>query len=69
MLFDPNIEPSCSYCRYGFDLGRNEIACEKFGIMNGASSCKSFRYESTKRVPQVLSGSILSNYSEEDFTL
>ena len=69
MLFDPNIEPSCSYCRHGFDMGRNEVACEKFGVVNGSGYCRAFKYESTKRVPQVMSGFISSSFSDEDFAL
>ena len=69
MLFDVNIEPSCSYCRYGVALGRDEFACEKHGIMFGSGSCGSFRYEPTKRVPPILPIPEPSEFSGEDFML
>ena len=69
MLFDNNIEPCCSYCRFSNALGRGEYACEKQGIMHGHGHCGSYRYEPTKRVPRVMPGIDSSGFSEEDFTL
>jgi len=69
MLFDPNIEPGCEYCRNGTALGQNEIACIKHGIMFSHGSCGAFRYEPTKRVPPVLPGFDISKFSDEDFAL
>jgi len=69
MLFSSNIEPSCSYCRYGFDLGDNEFACSKKGIMSGFGSCNSFRYEPTKRQPETRQSLRDSGLTEEDFSI
>jgi len=69
MLFDRNIEPSCSYCRYGTFMGYDEVACVRRGIMSGAGYCGFFRYEPTKRVPPIIPRLNLSELSEEDFTL
>ena len=69
MLFDRNIEPSCAYCQYGTDMGRNEIICVKNGIMADFGSCGAFRYDPTKRVPEVKPGLDASEWSEEDFSL
>ena len=69
MLFDNNIEPSCAYCRYSTALGHDEIACVRRGIMAGSGSCGSFRYEPTKRVPELMPKLNLSGLSEEDFVL
>ena len=69
MLFNRNIEPSCSYCHFGAALGYNEYACLKRGIMPGSGSCGSFRYEPTKREPDALPRLKSTKLSGEDFTL
>ena len=70
MLFDQGIEPSCSYCRYGVSLGLSEVACSKRGIMSGTGSCGTFRYEPTKRVPELFPDLKPSEqFTEEDFTI
>ena len=69
MLFDPNIEPSCSYCHYGTALGYGEVVCKKRGIMSAFGSCTVFRYEPTKRQPTISPILKTSSFTEEDFTL
>ena len=69
MLFNRNIEPSCSYCRFGSDLGYDEYACSKRGIMSSEGSCSSFCYEPTKRAPEKLPSIRVSGLSAEDFTI
>ena len=69
MLFDRNIEPSCAYCSYGTNLGDDEIACTKRGIMAVFGNCGAFRYEPTKRVPEVRPKLVVSGFTEEDFSL
>ena len=69
MLFKQNIHPSCSYCLYGTDLGYNEIACIKRGIMSAVGFCNAFRYEPTKRVPEFAQNVSISRMKEEDFAI
>jgi len=69
MLFNNNIEPSCSYCRFGTHLGSDEYACSKRGIMTGEGSCGSFKYEPTKRVPDPAPIVRETSFTKEDFTL
>lgn len=69
MLFQRHIEPSCTYCFYGTDLGYDAIACVKRGIMAGYGSCGSFRYEPTKRVPEIVPALKVTGFSKEDFLL
>ena len=69
MLFDPNIEPRCDYCRYGSDIGENEIACSKFGIFFAGDSCRKFKYDPLKREPERKKAPDSSNLSAEDFEL
>ena len=70
MLFDRNIEPCCAYCRFGLDMGGDEVACVKHGIMTATGCCRMFSYEPTKRVPEagprVIQGTDLT---EDDFSL
>jgi hypothetical protein len=73
MLFSRHIPPSCSYCRYGSSIGNGEIACLRRGITSAGGSCKKFRYDPLKRVPerpQFLDKKVLpENPDEEDFKL
>ena len=69
MLFDKNIDPCCAYCRSGTDLGFNEVACVKYGLMTSSGFCKKFRYEPTKRVPHIGPRFESSGLLEEDVTL
>jgi len=69
MLFDRNIEPSCTYCSHSTDIGRGEIVCVRHGIMAGSGYCGAFRYEPTKRVPQVFPGIKTKGLSQKDFAL
>ena len=69
MLFERNIEPSCAYCSFGTDIGYNMIACIKRGIMGSYGSCGAFRYEPTKRVPEITTKIDTTGLSEKDFSL
>jgi hypothetical protein len=69
MLFDRDIEPRCSYCRYGTAMGHDEIACLKRGIVMTYGSCSMFRYEPTKRVPDMAPRLTPSCLPDEDFSL
>ena len=69
MLFDRDIEPSCLYCRHGRKLGNREVACLKRGIVDGSGFCGAFRYEPTKRIPQLLPKLNASGMVEEDFSI
>ena len=69
MLFKRNIEPSCTYCRHGTDLGYDVIVCIKRGIMSSHGSCGAFRYEPTKRIPESIPSLKVAGFSPEDFSL
>jgi len=69
MLFNRDIEPSCSYCLYGTGIGDNLIACKKRGIMSESGSCGAFRYEPTKRDPEISPELKVTGLSEDDFSL
>ena len=69
MLFDRNIEPSCTYCSHSTDIGRGEIICTKHGIMARSGYCGSFRYEPIKRVPYVAPRINTKGMNEKDFSI
>ena len=69
MLFNRNIEPSCSYCRHGLALGYNEYICSLRGVVSGNGFCSSFIYEPTKREPEAAPKLKTPELSEEDFIL
>ena len=69
MLFSDDIEPSCTYCQRGKDIGLGEVACIKYGVVSAEDSCPSFRYEPTKRKPHSKPILNLNDLSEEDFSI
>ena len=69
MLFDRDIPPSCTYCRFGRALGSDEIACVKRGIEDVSGFCGAFNYEPTKRIPRRMPKINTSMFTEEDFSL
>ncbi len=67
-LFDPHIEPSCSYCQYGTATKDGlAILCRRRGVMLPDSFCRRFRYDPLLRVPSRQPR--LPQYDAEDFTL
>lgn len=69
MLFRTDIEPSCSYCLHGTDIGRDEIACRNRGIMAAGGRCGAFCYEPTKREPEFARSLKIPDMPELDFSL
>ena len=69
MLFDRDIKPCCSYCLFGTDIGDRLVACKKRGIMKEDGFCGAFRYEPTKREPEISPDLKTSELTEEDFSI
>ena len=69
MLFDKNVDSSCSYCRFGNDAGSGRIICEKYGFVEAGGSCRRFKYDPLKRIPEAPRPSAGRDYSEEDFSI
>lgn len=68
-LFQKKIEPRCSYCAHGHQLGEGQVVCPKKGVMAAGSSCRSFRYDPLKRVPPRPAKLAGAGLSDEDFKL
>ena len=69
MLFDKNIEPSCSYCLKGRRISNFDVVCEKRGIVPSSGSCSHFSYDPLKREPAKPAVLKTGEFSEEDFKL
>lgn len=69
MLFKKDIEPSCTYCRYGRPLGNNEIGCIKLGIVSVDGRCKRFAYNPLARKPTMHLPLNKDRYDEKQFSL
>ena len=69
MLFDKNILPCCSYCRFGVEIGENEVACIKRGVVDALWHCRSFKYDPIKRSPESPPHFESTGHTEEDFRL
>lgn len=69
MLFRKDIEPRCSYCKYGTPIGSESVACVKKGVLSEGDHCRSFSYDPFKRTPPVPAAPDFSRLKEEDFSL
>ena len=52
MLFSRHVPPSCSYCRFGTNIGGGEVACVKRGITSAGGFCRKYIYDPLKREPE-----------------
>ena len=67
-LFGNNIDPACSYCRFGKkNQDGSKILCEKVGVVAPSFFCRKFRYDPVKRVPARQAQ--LPEYDPSDFRL
>jgi len=69
LLFRRDMEPSCSYCEYGISIGFGEVVCRKCGIMSAQGKCNAFRYDPTKREPELSGRLDTSDFEDGDFAL
>ena len=69
MLFRKKIERRCSYCSFAGKINGEKMICQKRGIVESGGSCRSFRYDPLKRVPERSAPLPHRDYSKEDFEL
>ena len=69
MLFRKDIDPRCAYCQWGQQLSEREVACVKRGVVAVEHSCRSFRYDTMKRIPPRPVALNMRKLREEDFSL
>lgn len=62
-------EPRCEYCLIGkLSADGDKVLCPKKGVMDRDFSCKKFRYDPLKRVPEAKKP-FMPEFSPDDFTL
>lgn len=62
------VEPKCAYCEHGQIASNSvQVLCIKRGIFDLNHSCKKFKYDPLKKIPQASPD--MQEYSEEDFTI
>ena len=62
-------DPRCEYCKIGkLTADGNNVLCPKKGVMDKFYSCKKFRYDPLKRVPDTKTPDVFQ-FSSEDFSL
>lgn len=67
-LFNKHISKKCDVCRFGFlSEDKKSVLCKKHGIMQRDDKCHSFKYDATKREPEVLPE--LMKFSKDDFII
>lgn len=67
-LFNKNIEPSCSYCKFGkYSVDNDKILCNKKGVLEVYDSCWRFKYDPLKRIPK--QQLVLPKFDKSDFEL
>ena len=69
MLFRKKIERSCTYCRFGTELGDGSILCSKKGVRPPDKPCRAFQYDPTRRIPLKQNVLDFSKYDNDDFSL
>lgn len=62
------IDPKCEYCIHArIPEDRSEALCSKKGVVPLDYSCKKFKYDPIKRVPQKIT--LQSIFTQEDFSI
>lgn len=69
LLFREDIEPKCEYCRYGSHLGYDEVACVKRGVFFATAHCAKFKYDASKRRPEMKRKLEIEGIKAEDFAI
>ena len=69
MLFQKTIDPSCTYCKRGKQIGEDTVLCQKKGVVSPEGACNRFRYDPLKRVPPRPVSPDFSRLKAEDFQL
>ena len=68
MLFR-KIEKSCSYCVHAIKIDDNTMACKRKGPVPVDGSCRCFRYDPFKRIPEGVELELPEQDEEADYSL
>lgn len=67
-LFNKKLPHFCKNCVFGKSSHFNgEVLCKKHGVTEAGDSCRHYKYDPLRRVPE--QKKISDNYKPEDFSL
>lgn len=67
-FFDKKLKHSCAWCRYGKKSDyTDDIFCLKRGVTGRFDSCRHYKYDPLKRIPE--NAKLSGNYTAEDFEI
>ena len=69
MLFRSKIERSCAYCARAVKADDDTMVCRRRGPVSMDGSCRRFRYDPLKRVPEAMSAGLPPQPEDADFSL
>jgi len=66
--FNKKLQKSCMWCAFGRKSEFNdEVFCRKHGVTTRADTCRHYKYDPLKRVPQKIKPA--GDFSADDFSL
>ncbi len=67
-LFNKQIPHACKYCLNSRDFdSETEVLCRIRGVVGRNDSCRKYRYDVTKRIPE--KATLAGEYCSDDFVL
>lgn len=67
-MFNKKLPHFCRYCAFGKgSLFTGEILCKKHGVTSANDSCRHYKYDPLRRIPERVK--IADDYNPEDFSL
>ncbi len=67
-LFNKKIPHACKNCLNSHSFNsKSEVLCRIRGVVGQNDSCRKYRYDVTKRIPE--KATLAGNYSSDDFVL
>ena len=69
MLFRRKIERACDYCARAVKIDEETMVCAKRGLVFPEDSCRRFRYDPLKRVPESTGMDLPLGREDADYSL
>ena len=69
MLFRKKIERACAYCARAVKADEDTMVCRKKGPVSANESCRRFRYDPLKRIPEAPSAELPPQPKDADYSL
>lgn len=68
-LFRKDIEKRCEYCIHAGTVSADTCICARCGIVSAEDSCRKFRYDPLRRVPERPEVPDFSRFEAKDYSL